>query len=149
MHVNAEYPEAQKGSQMITGVYGFNIAVKDLEAATARYETLLGTAGKPLAPNDFAFPGLIGTRFDFDGLAIILITSTEPDTSVAKFLDNKGEGLFLVSLKTSDMAAAMTGLKEQGITPLLDPARDTKYGAVTFLHPKSANGVQLEILETS
>jgi methylmalonyl-CoA epimerase len=134
---------------MITGVYGFNIAVNDLEAATTRYEALLGIAGKPLAPGDFAFPGLIGTRFDFGGLAVILITSTEPDTAVAKFLATKGEGLFLVSLKTSDMGAAVAGLKEQGIAPLLDPARETKYGAVTFVHPKSANGVQLEILETA
>ncbi|WP_049746760.1 VOC family protein [Mycolicibacterium goodii] len=132
---------------MIDGVYGFNIAVKDLDAATAQYESILGVAGKPLAASDFAFPGLAGTRFDFGGLAIILITSTEPDTSVAKFLDTRGEGLFLVSLTATDMAETVASLKDKGIVALLDPARDTQYGAVTFLHPKSAHGVQLEIIE--
>lgn len=133
---------------MFTGVYGFNIAVKDLEAATKRYESLLGITGLPLGEKDFAFPGLVGTRLEFGGLVINLITSTDPETSVYKFLEAKGEGFFLVSLTTSDMDASIEGLRDLDIRPLLDPPRETKYGRVTFVHPKSAHGVQVEILET-
>jgi len=134
---------------VINGVYGFNIAVKDLEAATARYQAILGVTGIPLSESDFAFPGLVGTRLEFGGLVINLITSPSSETSVGKFLETKGEGLFLVSLTTSDLDATTATLKEQGINTLLDPPRDTEYGRVTFVHPKNVNGVQLEILETA
>lgn len=138
----------EKDKHMITGVYGFNIAVKDLVAATERFEAILGVKGTSLAEEDFAFPGLVGTRLEFGGLVINLITSDDASTSVAKFLDSRGEGLFLVSLTTGDMDGALEGLSSEGITPLLTPPKETKYGRVTFLHPREAHGVQLELLET-
>lgn len=134
---------------MIDGIYGINIAVKDLAEATRRFEQVLGVRGRSMPADEFAFPGLLGTRIELNGLFIHLISSTEPGTAVARFVEGKGEGVFLVSLKTGNLDAVMNTLKAAGIDPLLDPPQESDFGRVTFVHPKNVHGVQLEILESA
>lgn len=132
---------------MSLAVNGINIAVKDLASATARYEKLFDVEGEHVGPDGFAFPGLEGTRLDVGGFIISLIASTEEGTSVARFLERHGEGVFLFSAKVNDLEAATADLKGQGLTPLLDEAVSGEFGAVNFYHPKSLNGVQLELIQ--
>lgn len=132
---------------MSLAVNGINIAVNDLASATARYEKLFNVKGEHVGPDGFAFPGLEGTRLDVGGFIISLIASTEQGTSVARFLERHGEGVFLFSAKVDDLAAATAELKQQGLTPLLDEAVSGGFGAVNFYHPKSLNGVQLELIQ--
>ncbi|MBA4025489.1 MAG: hypothetical protein C0482_24300 [Gordonia sp.] len=134
---------------MSLAVNGINIAVKDLPAATERYEKLFGVEGEHVGPDGFAFPGLEGTRLYVGGFVISLITSTEDGTSVARFLDRHGEGVFLLSAKTDDLEAATHDLREQGLSPLLDEAVRGRFGAVNFYHPRALNGVQLELIENA
>ena len=77
---------------MIKGIYGINIAVKDLDEATKKYEKLFGVKAIALGPGDFAFPGLTGAKLDVNGTFVNLISYSDENSSVAKFLNSKGEG---------------------------------------------------------
>ncbi len=132
---------------MIKGIYGLNIAVADLDTATKKYENILGVSGKFITEENFAFPGLKGTSFDVNGFHLNLIASTSPDTSVAKFIEKKGEGVFLLSLEVGDMDQALGDMRGQGLTPLLKESAKGGFGEVNFIHPKEMNGVQLEIFK--
>lgn len=131
---------------MITKVYGANIAVKDLDAAVEKYENLLGIKPfKFMGEGDFAFPGLKGAAFDIDGFILHLIASDDPSTSVSKFVESRGEGLFLLSLKSDNVAEDMKRMEASGVRFVLPEPSRGDFGEVNFVHPKSAHGVQLEV----
>ncbi|MFZ2198977.1 MAG: VOC family protein [Thermodesulfovibrionales bacterium] len=132
---------------MVKGMYGFNIVVKDLKSATERYEKVFGMKSTHLSESDFAFPGLNGSLFIVGGLKIHLITSLTDDTAVAKFLANKGEGLFLISLDVDNLEQEMARMKEGGAIFVSEKPFTGSFGKVNFIHPKSMNGVQVEVLE--
>jgi methylmalonyl-CoA/ethylmalonyl-CoA epimerase len=130
---------------MIKGIYGLNIAVSDLDAASRKYEKILGVPGKPIGEEGFAFPGLKGTNFNVRGFHLNLITSMRPDTSIARFIQKKGEGVFLLSLEVDDLDGTLGEMRTQGLNPLLEESAKGPFGEVNFVHPKDMNGVQLEI----
>ena len=132
---------------MIKGIYGINIAVRDLEQATQNYEKAFGVKSEPVSEAGFAFPGLHGTSFDLNGFHLNLIASKNDNTSVAKFLAQKGEGVFLVSVEVDAIDSDVAALREKGFNPLLTPSAEGAFGAVNFLHPKQMNGVQLEFYQ--
>jgi len=132
---------------MIEGIHGLNVAVGNLEVATATYETLFGVKSTPMGPEGFAFPGLLGSSFNINGFHLNLITSTEPGTSVARFLEKNGDGVFLVSVRVNDIEATTEDLREKGIVPMMPCAMAGDFGTVNFVHPKRLNGVQLEIFQ--
>lgn len=132
---------------MIKGIYSINIAVKNLADAVSRYESATGVKAEPLEARDFAFPGLIGAKLNLNGVSIVLLASTSDKTSVASFLERKGEGVFLVSLETDAIESDTVSLKEKGLVFILDEAARGDFGAVNFVHPKSMHGVQLEIMQ--
>ncbi|MDI9977306.1 VOC family protein [Rhodococcus sp. IEGM 1307] len=137
----------QQETKMSLAVNGINIAVRDLASATERYERLFDVRGEHVGPDGFAFPGLEGTKLDVGGFIISLIASTQEGTSVARFLERHGEGVFLFSAKVDDLDIATDELKQQGLSPLLDEAVRGDFGAVNFYHPRALNGVQLELIE--
>ncbi|CUR55526.1 putative methylmalonyl-CoA epimerase [metagenome] len=129
-------------------VHGVNIAVRDLERWTKQYEEMLGVKGVPVAEEGFAFPGLTGTSFDLKGFNLNLISSDDPNTSVGRFLERKGDGFFLLSLRVDNVDKATQELREQGFPPLLEePARGAGHLPVNFVHPREMAGVQIEIIE--
>lgn len=130
---------------MIKNVYGINIAVADLDIASAKYEKILGVPGQFISADKFAFPGLTGTAFNVNGFHLNLIASTQPDTSVAKFIEKKGEGVFLVSLEVEQLDEALGQMQSHGLNPLLKESATGAFGEVNFIHPKEMHGVQLEI----
>lgn len=134
---------------MIHGIYGINIAVSDLGAATERYERILGVKPRPLAQTDFAFPNLTGSEFDVGGVKINLIASVTEDTSIAQFIKKKGEGLFLISLNASEIENEIDRMQAGGAVFVSPKLFSGAYGRVNFIHPKSTNGVQIEVYEPS
>lgn len=132
----------------VNGIHGINIAVKDLDRWTRRFEELFGVAAKPVDGSGFAFPGLRGSNFDLDGFHLNLITSVDEATSVSRFLQRRGEGVFLLSVGVQDVDVATRELQEIGLIPILDqPVRGEGHGAVNFTHPRDMAGVQLEFIE--
>jgi methylmalonyl-CoA/ethylmalonyl-CoA epimerase len=77
---------------------------------------------------------------------IELLESTDPDGIVARFIAKKGEGLHHIAFEVSDIEAEMKRLKGEGFILLNDspkPGADNKL--VCFLHPKTTNGVLIEL----
>jgi methylmalonyl-CoA/ethylmalonyl-CoA epimerase len=134
---------------MIKGIYGVNIAVKDLNEAIKRYESVFGVKSEPMGARDFAFPGLIVAKLNIGGTYITLVSSIAENTSVANFLAKKGEGVFLLSVRVDDMEKDVASLKEKGLIFALKDVASGDFGKVTFVHPKSMNGVQIEVYQPS
>ena len=132
---------------MIKGIYGFNIAVKDLKSATEMYEKVFDMKSTHLSESDFAYPGLNGSLFNISGLKIHLLASLTNDTSIAKFIEKKGEGLFLISVDVDDLDQEMARLKGCGAIFVSEKPLTASLGKVNFIHPKSMNGVQVEVVE--
>ncbi|MBI1744907.1 methylmalonyl-CoA epimerase [Candidatus Acetothermia bacterium] len=77
-----------------------------------------------------------------------LIRPTSPQSTIAKFLQNRGEGIHHVALAVPDIQKKLDELKAQGIR-LIDETPKSGYGGrkVAFIHPESTNGVLLELVE--
>lgn len=133
---------------MIKGVYGANIAVKELDTAVKKYTELLGQKpAKMLGGSDFAVPGLKGAAFDINGFILNLIASESENTSIAKFVSSKGEGLFLISLRSDNVEEDMAKMKEAGAAFVMDQPMKGNFGTANFIHPKSTHGVQIELYD--
>lgn len=77
-----------------------------------------------------------------------LLESTSPDGPVAKFLDNRGEGIQHLALRVENIEEALKELKEKGIRLIDEKPRIGAGGAkIAFIHPKSTYGVLLELCE--
>jgi LAO/AO transport system kinase len=81
---------------------------------------------------------------------IELLEATEAESAVGRFIAKRGEGLHHVALRVPDLAAAVAGLKEQGVRLI---SGEIQVGAgghrYVFVHPSSANGVLLELVEAA
>ena len=81
---------------------------------------------------------------------IELLEATAPDSPVAKFLGKRGEGLHHIALKVQNLHATVEGLKSRGIRLVSESIQIGAGGhRYVFVHPSSANGVLLELVEES
>ena len=79
-----------------------------------------------------------------------LLESTAPDGPIAKYLEKRGEGIQHVAFRVENIDAALSELKEKGIRLIDEKPRMGAGGArIAFLHPKSTNGVLVELCERS
>jgi methylmalonyl-CoA epimerase len=82
-----------------------------------------------------------------DGSRIELLEPTEADSPVGKFLDKRGEGLHHVALKVPDLNAAVERLRASGARLLNEPRAGAGGHLYVFVHPASASGVLLELIQ--
>jgi methylmalonyl-CoA/ethylmalonyl-CoA epimerase len=77
-----------------------------------------------------------------------LLESTAPDGPVAKHIEKKGEGVQHIAFRVENIEEALAELKEKGIRLIDEKPRTGAGGAkIAFLHPKSTNGVLVELCE--
>ena len=77
-----------------------------------------------------------------------LLLPTAPDSPVAKFLENKGEGFHHLALEVEDIHAAVAELKAAGVRLIDETPREGAHGAlVAFLHPKATFGLLVELCQ--
>jgi len=131
---------------MIRKVYGINVAVKDFKSALERFVHVLNVKPKFFKETDFAFPNLIGAQLFFDDVAINVIGSKSEKTAIAKFVNSRGEGVFLVSLLVDDIENDVIEMKTKGVN-FVTEIKEVPLGKVIFSHPKSMHGVQFEFLQ--
>jgi methylmalonyl-CoA epimerase len=82
------------------------------------------------------------------GTEIELLEPTSPDSSVAKFIEKRGEGLHHIAIRVDDIEAALAELKAKGVQLIDETPRNGAGGArIAFVHPKSTHGVLLELCE--
>ncbi len=132
---------------MILRLEHIGIAVKNLEDSNAHFEKLLGIA--PYKEEEVASE-YVKTSFLQTGEAKIeLLEATHPDSAIAKYLEKKPEGLHHIAFEVDDIYAEMERLRKEGFQLLnAEPKRGADNKLVCFVHPKSANGVLLELCQT-
>jgi methylmalonyl-CoA epimerase len=122
------------------------IAVKSLAAAKSFYEKL-GLAVSAEETVEHEQVRLVMVPVGESRLE--LLEATSPDSTIAKFIAKRGEGLHHVCLRVPDLAAAVDRLKKDGVHLV---SEDIKTGAgghkYVFVHPSSAGGVLLELVES-
>ena len=79
---------------------------------------------------------------------IELLESTSPESTIAKYIEKRGEGIHHIALEVDDLNTVLADLKKKGVK-LID--QEPRYGVggtkIAFLHPKSTNGVLIELCE--
>ena len=122
------------------------IAVTDLAAARALYEQVLGL--EVTQEEVLTEQGVHELLLRAGDAFVQLVAPLDPDTPVGRFLARRGEGLHHVGYAVPDVAAAVADLRTQGFE-VIDPAPRIGSGGSTiaFVHPKSMQGVLVELVE--
>lgn len=131
---------------MFTRIDHIGVAVEDLDAAIALYET---TAQMALVHREVVTEqGVEAVLLDVGENHVELLSPTGPDTPVGKFLAKRGPGLHHVAYQVTDIEATLAALKAAGVQ-LLDetPRIGIRSSRVAFVHPRSTGGVLTEIVE--
>lgn len=122
------------------------IAVKNLEASNALFEKLLGTPS--YKTEKVVSEGVRTSFFRMGDSKIELLEAICESGPIAKFLEKKGEGVHHIAIAVDDITAEVERLKLEGFIVLNDtPKRGADNKLVVFLHPKSTNGVLLELCQ--
>ncbi|MCL5053906.1 methylmalonyl-CoA epimerase [Ferrimicrobium acidiphilum] len=121
------------------------IAVIDLEGAIKRYEIL---GGLVVHRERVASDGIDEVLLRVAESYIQLLSPFDESSTVARFLDRHGEGLHHIALRVPDCAEALKELVAEGFTLIDDKPRPGSRGTlVAFVHPQSANGTLIELVE--
>jgi len=122
------------------------IAVKNLNESNVLFEKLLGS---PSYKEEFVETEGVKTSFFMTGPnKIELLEATHSDSPIAKFIEKKGEGIHHIAFDVEDIVAEITRLKNQGFTILNEtPKKGADNKLVAFLHPKTTNGVLIELCQ--
>ncbi|MDX1601959.1 MAG: methylmalonyl-CoA epimerase [Salinimicrobium sediminis] len=122
------------------------IAVKDLEAANEVYSKLLCT--ESYKSEKVRSEGVETSFFKVGLNKIELLAATSEDSPIAKFIEKRGEGIHHIAFEVEDIRAEMKRLKEEGFELISKrPKKGADNKLVAFLHPKSANGVLVELCQ--
>jgi len=130
---------------VIRKVNHFAIVVHNIEEALQVYE---GALGLELAEVKEVPEQEVRIAFLPVGESEIeLVEPLTAESGVARFLEKRGEGLHHICLEVDDIEAALQDLAAQGIRLIDEQPRQGAHGRVAFLHPKSAHGVLIELIE--
>ncbi|MBM3922616.1 MAG: methylmalonyl-CoA epimerase [Sphingomonadales bacterium] len=122
------------------------IAVSSLSEAIPLYEKLLNT---PCYKTESVENEKVNTAFFLTGQSKVeLLESTDPEGVIAKFIANKGQGLHHIAFEVDDIYAEMRRLEQEGFTLLQqEPKKGADNKLICFLHPRSTQGVLIEICQ--
>jgi len=131
---------------LIDGVDHVGVAVKDLDEAIHVYRDILGfnlegvhTMNERMLK--IAFFSLGESRIE-------LLQPLSPDSTVAKFLETRGEGIQHLAVKVKNVEATLEEFKRKGVVLIDEKPRTGALGnKMAFVHPKSTRGVLLELVE--
>jgi methylmalonyl-CoA epimerase len=133
-------------SGVLTEIDHVAIAVRDLDAAVAWYETMFGAtvAHRECVESDGVEEALLKVSDSY----IQLLTPTTPESPVARFLERHGEGLHHVGYRVTDVAATLAVLLAEGARVIdVVPRPGSRGTTVAFVHPKAAFGTLIELVQ--
>jgi methylmalonyl-CoA epimerase len=133
------------GARMNFAVDHIGIAVKSLASAKAVYEKL----GLEISPEETVAAEKVRlVMVPVGQTRLELLEATSEESTIAKFIRQRGEGLHHVCLRVPDLVAAVERLKSEGVRLV---SEEIKTGAgshrYVFVHPQSTGGVLLELVE--
>jgi methylmalonyl-CoA/ethylmalonyl-CoA epimerase len=123
------------------------IAVKDLKSGNDIYESLLGKALYKV--EEVTSEHVLTSFFQVGDSKIELLQATHEDSAIAKYIDKKGEGIHHIAFEVEDIYKAMEEMSAKGFKVLNEkPKKGADNKLVCFIHPKSANGVLVELCQS-
>ncbi|MEY4962946.1 MAG: methylmalonyl-CoA epimerase [Bacteroidota bacterium] len=131
---------------MMRKIEHIGIAVKDLEVSNALFEKLFGA---PAYKAEVVESEGVTTSFFLNGPnKIELLAATNPESPIAKFIEKKGEGIHHIAFDVEDIVSEIARLQKEGFVVLNEtPKKGADNKLVAFLHPKSTNGVLIELCQ--
>ncbi len=122
------------------------IAVKDLTASNDLLAKLLNRTHYKV--EEVASENVATSFFQTGESKIELLAATSPDSTIAKYIEKKGEGIHHIAFAVSDIEAEVKRLIAEGFQPISEqPKRGADNKLVFFFHPKSTNGVLIELCQ--
>lgn len=122
------------------------IAIKSLETSDHLFAKLLGKT--PYKQEAVEREGVKTSFFMVSESKIELLEATNPESPIAKFIDKKGEGIHHIAFAVEDIKAEIERLKAEGFVFISEEPKDgADNKLVVFLHPKSTNGVLVELCQ--
>ncbi|MDN3641967.1 methylmalonyl-CoA epimerase [Lutimonas halocynthiae] len=122
------------------------IAVKNLEASNKLFTSLLGAA--PYKMEAVESEGVQTSFFKVGPNKIELLEGLSTESPISKFIEKKGEGIHHIAFEVENIEEEILRLKKEGFTMIHEKAKkgaDNKL--IAFLHPKSSNGVLIELCQ--
>jgi methylmalonyl-CoA epimerase len=130
---------------MLKGIRQIAMMVNDLEAALDQYQRVLDM--RPCHREELTDYGLRNAVLPAgQGTFVELLLPTTPNSAGARFLQRRGEGMYLLIFETDQYEALLAHLKNQGVRITQESQHPRNRSA--FLHPSAVNGVFIELVET-
>ena len=128
------------------GIDHIGIAVSDLESSNRLFEALLNTSCYKI--EDISNQKVRTSFFKMADQKIELVAATDPSSPISKFIDKKGEGIHHIAFEVKDIRAEIKRLEKEGFKALDDePSIGADNKLVIFFHPKTTNGVLIELCQ--
>ncbi|MCF8272962.1 MAG: methylmalonyl-CoA epimerase [Flavobacteriaceae bacterium] len=122
------------------------IAVKNLESSNQLFSKLFGETH--YKTESVESEGVKTSFFKVGSNKIELLEATNPESPIAKFIDKKGEGIHHIAFDVDDIVAEVKRLVGEGFVVLNEtPKKGADNKLVVFLHPKTTNGVLIELCQ--
>lgn len=122
------------------------IAVKDLEKSNELFRKILGK--EYFKTEIVEGEGVETSFFQVGETKVELLQATRPDSPIAKYLEKKSEGIHHIAFDVEDILAEVARLKAEGFEILNEtPKEGADNKLVVFLHPRSTNGVLVELCQ--
>jgi methylmalonyl-CoA/ethylmalonyl-CoA epimerase len=122
------------------------IAVKNLNESNELIERLFGNA--PYKSESVEREGVTTSFFKMGDSKIELVAATNDGSTIAKYIEKKGEGIHHIAFEVSDIIAEMKRLKDAGFQLLHEvPVTGADNKMICFLHPKTTNGILVELTQ--
>lgn len=131
---------------MLRKIEHIGIAVKDIEASNKIFSDLLGVS--PYKSENVSSEHVITSFFLIGESKIELLQATHPDSAIAKFLEKNKEGIHHIAFDVEDIEAEIERLKSLDYLMIHDvPKVGADDKLIAFMHPKSSNGVLVELCQ--
>ena len=148
MRATVPRPEAFTLPRVFDRIDHVGVAVEDLDAGIALYESAYGMA--LVHRETVTEQGVEAVLLDVGENHVELLRPLDGETPVGRFLSKRGPGLHHVAYQVADVQATLDTLRDRGLR-LIDEAPRTgiRGSRVAFLHPESSGGVLTEIVQPS
>lgn len=122
------------------------IAVKDLSNANLLFEKLFNQSHYKV--EEVESEGVSTSFFQLGETKIELLQATDPNSAISKFIDKRGEGIHHIAFEVEDIDSEMKRLQSEGFELIHSEVKDgADNKKICFLHPKSTNGVLIELCQ--
>ena len=131
---------------MILKLEHIGIAVRDLEASNELFETLFERPHYKI--ESVESEGVKTSFFKVGDSKIELLEGTHANSPIAKFIEKRGEGIHHLAFEVDDIEQEIKRLEKRGFRLINDaPKQGADNKRIVFLHPKSTNGVLIELCQ--